>query len=90
MDGATLVYSSNGLIDAGTAEINIGKYSSAIYVLNANASPVLITLNSVFQVYIPGTPASGWAAEYYCIPTNGYTKFKSNNTSATLSVYAIS
>jgi hypothetical protein len=89
MSDGTIIYSSNGLINAGTDEIVIGKHSSAIYILNANTNAVLITLNSVFQIYIPGTPASGWVPEYYCIPGD-FTRFKSNNTSSTLSVYTVS
>lgn len=88
MSYGTMVYSSNGLIDAGTAEINIGKHSSAIYILNADVSAVLITLNGGFQVYIPGTPASGWVPDYYCIPGD-YTRFRSNISNVKLSVFTV-
>lgn len=88
MDGATIIYSSNGLIDAGTSEINIGKHTSAIYFMNTSATAIIITLNSTFKVYIPGTPSTNWAAEYYCIEGD-YTRFQSNSTNSTLSVYAV-
>ena len=87
MSYGTMVYSSNGVINASANEIVIGKHTSAIYFLNTGTAAIQITLNGSISVYIPGT-ATGMTPEYFCIPGD-YVRFQSNVNVSNLSIYAV-
>ena len=87
MSYGTIIYSSNGVINASAAEVVIGKHTSAIYFLNTGLDPIQITLNGSISVYIPGT-ATGMTPDYFCIPGD-YVRFQSNANAANLSIYAV-
>lgn len=80
-----IVYSSNGAITASTVDVNIGKHTRAFYVMNIGTSPITVTFNNQYTMYIPGTPST-WAAEYYCFPGD-YTSYRCNSA-ASVSVFA--
>lgn len=87
MGYGSIVYSSNGVINASALEVVIGRHTSAIYFLNTGSSAIQITLNGLYSVYIPGTPA-GLIPDYICIPGD-YTRFQSNVSAANLSIFAV-
>jgi hypothetical protein len=87
MSYGTIIYSSNGVINASANEIVIGKHTSAIYFLNTGTVPIQITLNGSISVYIPGT-ATGTTPDYFCIPGD-YVRFQSNVSATNLSIYAV-
>jgi len=87
MDGASLVYSSNGVINASVSEVVIGRHTSAVYFMNIGTSAIQVTLNGLYSVYIPGTLA-GLIPDYICIPGD-YTRFQSNVSAVNLSIFAV-